>query len=293
MKTYYDIEGDGGSDVLGQVTAQKRAVAEALSGVDRLVAVGSGKGGVGKSTVTMALAQAFSAAGQRVAILDCDFNGPTQAHLSGLSGAPWVPGPDGLTLPRRRDGIGVLSLGSLLAAGGELRFDTVSTGEQHTWRGTREFALLGQMLASVAWGKLDVLLFDLPPGAERTVQYAEFLPEGVSFVLVTIPSDLSRGVVARSVSALEETGSEVLGYVQNMSGYWCRECGKVKPLFPASATPLDLPCLGEIPFDPELAALCDAGWPEGSDAKLPAVHAVAEIARRLFEDPSEDRETRP
>lgn len=283
MKTYYDIQGDGGSDVLGQVLAQKEAVAEALSGVEHLIAVGSGKGGVGKSTLTMSLAQAWNARGRRVAILDADFNGPTQAHMAGLGETPWVPGPDGLTLPRRPDGVGVLSLGSLLPRGGELRFDTVSEGEQQTWRGTREFAMLSQMLSSVAWGRLDVLLFDLPPGAERTVQYAEFLGDGVAFVLVTIPSDLSRGVVARSVTALRETGSEVLGYIENMSGYWCRECGKVRPLFPASETELDVPCLGEIPFDPELAALCDTGWPESASRDVPAVRAVDDVAQSITE----------
>lgn len=283
MKTYYDIQGDGGSDVLGQVTAQRQAISEALSGVEHLLAVGSGKGGVGKSTLTMSLAQALAAQDRRVAILDADFNGPTQAHMAGLDDTPWVPGPDGLALPRRPDGLGVLSLGSLLSRGQELRFDTVSQGEQQTWRSTREFAMLSQMLSSVAWGSLDVLLFDLPPGAERTVQYAEFLGEGVSFVLVTIPSDLSRGVVARSVTALEETGSDVLGYIENMSGYWCEDCGEVKPLFPKSDTELDVPCLGEIPFDPELAALCDRGWPETASRDVPAVQAVGDVARRIVE----------
>ncbi len=283
MKTYYDIQDDGGSDVLGQVMAQKEAGAEDLSGVEHLIAVGSGKGGVGKSTLTMSLAQAWNARGRRVAILDADFNGPTQAHMAGLGETPWVPGPDGLTLPRRADGIGVLSLGSLLPRGGELRFDTVSEGEQQTWRSTREFAMLGQMLSSVAWGNLDALLFDLPPGAERTVQYAEFLGDGVAFVLVTIPSDLSRSVVARSVTALRETGSEVLGYVENMAGYWCKECGEVKPLFPESQNELDVPCLGKVPFDPDLAALCDTGWPQSASRDVPAIRAVDDVARSLIE----------
>jgi ATP-binding protein involved in chromosome partitioning len=284
MKTYFDIEGDGGSNVIGQVVAHKEAIGRALSGIDHLVAVGSGKGGVGKSTVTMALAQALAARGKKVAILDADFNGPTQAHLAGLGETPWVPGPDGLTLPRRPDGVGVLSLGSLLAPGGELRFVTVSSGEQQTWRGTREFAMLGQMLASVEWGKLDVLLFDLPPGAERTVQYAEFLGDRVAFVLVTVPSELARGVVARSVTALEGVaGVTTLGYVENMAGYYCRDCGEIKPLFPRrAATPLALPCLGEIPFDPELAALCDRGWPADAIRDLPALTAVDAVAGLLL-----------
>jgi len=286
VKSYGDIAGDGGSDVLGQVLAQRRSIADALAGVDRVLAVGSGKGGVGKSTLTMALAQALARDGAAVAILDADFNGPTQAHMAGLTGAPWVPGDDGrLALPRRPDGLGVVSLGSLLGAAQELAFDTVSHGEQHTWRATREFALLGQLLASVEWGRLDALLFDLPPGAERTVQYAQFFEATLGagraeFLLVTIPSDLARGVVARSLTALTATGSPLLGYVENMAGYFCAGCGEVKPLFPPSATELDAPCLGRVPFDPELAALCDRGFPPAAAAP-PALAAVAAVAAAL------------
>ena len=298
MKTYHDIAGDGGSDVLGQVAARQRAVADALAGVRRILAVGSGKGGVGKSTVTLALARAFRRRGLRIAILDADLNGPSQARMAGLESAPWIPADGQLALPRRPDGIGVVSLGSLLAAGRPLAFDTVSRGEQQTWRATRELALLLQLLSSVRWGELDLLLVDLPPGAERTLQYAELLAplsrggpaddagellaplsgagpadeageaaataERLAFVMVTVPSDVSRGVVARALAALAETPAALLGYVENMAGYLCRDCGEVRPLFPQPTVALDAPCLGRIPFDPALAELCDRGWPEGS-----------------------------
>ena len=286
MKSYSDIVGDGGSNVLEQVVAQRRAIADGLVGVDRLVAVGSGKGGVGKSTLTMALAQALLSRNASVAILDADFNGPTQAHMAGLTGAPWVPDAAGrLAVPRRADGLGVVSVGSLLGAAEELTFSTVSSGDQHTWRATREFALLAQLLSAVEWGELDYLLFDLPPGAERTLQYAEFLaaalgPRRAAFLMVTIPSDLARGVVARSLTALAAAGAPAVGYVENMAGYLCRDCGAVKPLFPDSPVALDAPCLGRVPFDPELAALCDRGWPERGSA-LAAVEAVDGLARRL------------
>ncbi len=291
MKSYHDIAGDGGSDVLGQVQARHRAIASALAGVGHLLAVGSGKGGVGKSTVTMALARSFARQGRRVAILDADFNGPCQARLCGLEGAPWVPGERGLVAPRRPDGIAVVSFGSLLAEAAPLAFETVSKGEQQTWRGTREFALLGQLLSAVDWGELDLLLVDLPPGAERTVQYAEYLapldaPAGratgrLAFVMVTVPSDLARGVVARSLSALEEAGGHLLGYVENMAGYLCRGCGAVRPLFPEPTVALDAPCLARLPFDPELAELCDRGWPEASDSE--AAHHADDLARTLWQ----------
>ena len=289
MKSYADIAGDGGSDVVGQVVAQRETIASALARVRRRVAVASGKGGVGKSTLTFALARALAVRGRRVAILDADFNGPTQAQIAGLAGRPWVPGPRGLALPRRADGIGVVSLGGPLAAGAELRFDTVSQGEQHTWRATREFAMLGQLLGAVDWGEQDVLLFDLPPGAERTVQYAEFLGPETEVVVVTIPSDVAHGVVARSLTALAGAGARVLGTIENMAGYWCADCGATKPLFPESAADLGLPRLGRVPFDPRLAALCDRGWPPGEEpAGSGALAAIAAVAARL--DPSTDLE---
>lgn len=301
MKGYADIAGDGGSNVLGQLQALRGSIADALARVEHRVAVGSGKGGVGKSTVTMALAQALVRRGLRVAILDADFNGPCQARLSGLTGAPWVPGSGGLELPRRKDGLGVVSLGSLLEDARPLSFDSVARGESFTWRATREFSVLAQLLASVRWGRLDVLLFDLPPGAERTLQYAEFFSSSAQgsdlrFVMVNIPSEVSRGVVARSLTVLEENGSAVLGVVENMAGYYCRECDAVRPLFPETGSEPDrgtswsAPTLGRIPFDPELAALCDRGWPEGEaewdHASLAAVDAVADrLIETLEEDP--------
>lgn len=283
MKTYFDIQGDGGSDVVAQVESQQEAIRGALSGVRNLVAVGSGKGGVGKSTVTMGLAQALKARGASVAILDADFNGPCQAHLAGLEAHPWVPSPEGLSVPRREDGIGVVSMGSIVPASRPVAFDTVSQGDEHVWRSTREFAFLGQLLSSMAWGALDFVLFDLPPGAERTVQYADFLPGGVSFVLVTVPSDVSRGVVARSVSALAGTSARMLGYVENMAGYFCRDCGEIKALFPSSGAVLDVPLLGRVPFDPELASLCDRGWPEPLEGGEKAVEAIRTVVENLLQ----------
>ena len=286
MKSYFDIAGDGGSDIVAQVAAAHREIAAALAGVRHLLAVASGKGGVGKSTLTMGLAQALRRRGSAVAILDADFNGPTQARLGGLEATPWLPGGRGLSLPRRRDGMGIVSFGSVLADAAPLDFPATARGERHTWRATREFTVLGQLLAAVEWGELDVLLLDLPPGAERTVHYAEFLAGAAGaapgFVLVTIPSDLSRGVVARSITALRAAGGNLLGYVENMAGYYCRGCDAVRPLFPAAATPLDLPRLGAVPFDPELAALCDRGWPAGDGAAAgEALNAIDTIAGAL------------
>jgi ATP-binding protein involved in chromosome partitioning len=285
MKSYHDIAGDGGSDVIGQVVAKKSKIAESLAQVRRLVAIGSGKGGVGKSTLTMQLAEALRADGRRVAILDADLNGPTQARLGGVRGAPVVPGPTGLVPPRTASGIAVVSMGALVPESEAVDFDSVARGDSYVWRATREFSAFGDLLAGVAWGALDVLLVDLPPGAERTFQYAEYLGAAAAFVLVTVPSDVSRGVVSRALAAMRKAPNRILGYVENMAGYYCADCDAVRPLFAREATvDLALPRLGSVPFDPARAAACDRGERlVGERPSLAAIRAVAAELARLLE----------
>ncbi len=142
MKRYHDIVGDGGSAVLQQVAEQRTRITDGLAGVRHLVAVGSGKGGVGKSTLTLHLAGALRARGLRIAILDADFNGPSQARMAGVQGALFVPGSHKVALPRTRNGIAVFSMGSLIPESESLEFESAAQGESHTWRATKEFALL-------------------------------------------------------------------------------------------------------------------------------------------------------
>jgi ATP-binding protein involved in chromosome partitioning len=299
MKRYHDIVGDGGSKVLEQVAEQRTRITDGLAGVRHLVAVGSGKGGVGKSTLTLHLAGALRARGLRIAILDADFNGPSQARMAGVRQALFVPGGRKAALPRTSNGIAVFSMGSLVPESEALEFDSAAHGESHTWRATREFTLLGEILGAFEWGTLDLLMVDLPPGAERTVQYADFLGPRASFLLVTIPSEVARGVVARSIAALSKAPSRLLGYVENMSGYYCRDCGAIKPLFAspesfdaAQGGPpgLEIPCLGTIPFDPELARHCDRGIPLAERPETPVGRALEHVAGRLL-DSLESRTT--
>ena len=299
MKRYHDIAGDGGSGILEQVAGQRARITDGLAGVRHIVAIGSGKGGVGKSTLTLHLSGALRARGLRIAILDADFNGPSQARMAGVREAVFVPPPSGVggasgsprvPLPRTRNGIGVFSIGSLIPESEALDFESVARGESQTWRATREFALLAEILGAFEWGALDVLLVDLPPGAERTIQYAEFLPRP-SFVLVTIPSDVARGVVARSVAALSKGSHRILGYVENMSGYYCRDCDAIKPLFAAhDSAPMGIPCLGSVPFDPELAQFCDRGTPFTELAGTPVGRALDHVAQQLLESIEKESE---
>jgi ATP-binding protein involved in chromosome partitioning len=302
VKSYHDIAGDGGSRVVEQLADLRARIADGLAGLRHVVAVGSGKGGVGKSTLTLHLAGALRARGLRTAILDADFNGPSQARMAGVQRTVFVPGRTRAALPRTSSGIGVFSMGSLIPEGQALDFASTAAGESHTWRATREFALLAEVLASFDWGGLDLLMIDLPPGSERTVQHADFFAPlhaagggpAAAFLLVTIPSEVSRGVVARSVAALSNRPARLLGYVENMSGYYCRDCNGIKPLFTSPPrSPLEIPCLGTLPFDPELARRCDLGIALDDLAAAPVGRALDGIAGRLLDRLEQSMESRP
>ncbi len=283
IKSYGDLDGDGGSQIIEQVLSLKEKVQAKLSGVKRMIAIGSGKGGVGKSTLTFQLANQLRKCGKAVAILDADFNGPTIAQISGTKDAKFIPGENGLTLPVSKNGIGIMSIGSLVPESEAVDFSSVAQGDSYIWRATKEFSVLTDILANTNWGELDFLLVDLPPGAERCRQFAEFFGKRVSFILITIPSDVSRGVVSRSYEALKESGSDVIGFIENMDGYICNDCKSVKPLFPNNKKiQLDLQRLGGIPFDPKLALMCDRGIADETSEKSPAVQSLAKIAADLL-----------
>ena len=253
MKTYADLKGDGGSNVMGQVIAQRAQIKANLSQIRHRIAIASGKGGVGKSTLTLQLALGLKQAGFSVSCLDADLNGPSLAKLAGLENGMLIPGKKGLVVPKTKSGIGVVSLGSAVPETEAIDFDSVAAGESHVWRATKEFTTLAEFLGATDWGVLDFLLIDLPPGAERVFQFAQFLGQETAFILVTIPSEVSYGVVQRSLAALRKANANILGWIENMSGYYCEGCGEVRPLFPNNgAGRFDIPCLGKIPFDPGL-----------------------------------------
>ena len=294
MKGYHDIASDGGSEILAQVRAQQESVERSLAGVRHLLAVGSGKGGVGKSTLTMQLACALRERGHAVSILDADLNGPCQARLGSLAPGILLPGAGGAAVPATGSGIGVVSLGALFPEPRAVEFASVAPDAAHTWRATREFTVLRELLAGMDWGRLDFLLIDLPPGAERMAQYAELLGPAALFVLVTVPSDLARGVVARSLDALAKTPNRILGYVENMQGYTCPDCGSRRALFPGrSRVALELPRLGSVPFDPELAALCDRGGTAGDGVAESARRSLRRIAEEICRRVDGDTERAP
>jgi ATP-binding protein involved in chromosome partitioning len=277
MKKYKDIAGDGGSDILGQVEAQQGRLRERLASVRAVVAIVSGKGGVGKSTLTANLASCLAQTGSRVGVLDADLNGPAMAKMLGVRGQRLVVAPAGVEPPRTPLGVKVMSMDLLLPSdSAPLAWDAETQAEAHTWRGSMEASALREFLADTHWGELDVLLFDLPPGTDRLLTVASLVERLAGTVVVTIPSDVSHLVVRRSITVAGQLKAPVLGLVENMAG-----------LFPGAdaarlAREAGIPFLGRVPFDPALAAAGDRGEPFVAVApESAAARALTALAARL------------
>jgi ATP-binding protein involved in chromosome partitioning len=279
MKRYRDIAGDGGSDIVGQVEAQHARLAARLGDVRAILAIVSGKGGVGKSSMTANLAGAFALAGARVGVLDADLNGPSMAAMLGVRGRTLRVTGDGVEPPAGALGIRVMSMDLLLAGDATpLTWDAPSQAEAHTWRGTMEANALREFLADTAWGALDVLLIDLPPGTDRLATVVGLVPALGGTVVVTIPSDVSRLVVRRSITVARAAPAPVLGLIENMAGAF------PGPGAEALALESGVPFLGRVPFDPGLAEAADRGEPYVAAAPTtPAGRALTAIAARLRE----------
>ncbi len=279
LRTYSEVTGEDRSGLLAQVTAQRERVTERLASVRHVVAVMSGKGGVGKSFVTAALAAEMARGGRRVGVLDADLHGPTAARMLGVGAGPLAVLEDGVVPPTGIAGVRVMSTDLLLAEDTPLRWREPEH-EGFVWRGTLEAGMLREFLSDVAWGELDLLLVDLPPGTERLAALLEFIPALAGVVVVTIPADASRRAVRRSLEVARAAGVSILGIVENMAGYACPSCGTVAPLFAGDAgrelaDASGAPCLAAIPFDPAAQVAADGGGGAGGGAAAAAVRGLA------------------
>ena len=252
-RTYFEVEGDDRSALGEQVGRQRARVLDRLREVKRVVAVISGKGGVGKSYVTAALARSLVRRDARIGVLDADLQSPTVARLLNAAG-PLRVTDDAVTPASGIDGVHVVSTDLLLDDGRPLTWRT-SAGESHVWRGAAESSVLREFLADVAWGPLDVLFIDMPPDAGRLTDLAMLVPSKLVAIAVTIPSEESARSVHRALAAARDTGVPVIGIVENMSGYACGTCDSIGPLFSGDAgarlsAAFDVPLLARIPFSP-------------------------------------------
>ncbi len=251
FRTYNQIEGEDRSQLLAQVVKQRERVGRRLESVDRVVAVLSGKGGVGKSYVAAALAREVAQRGNGVGVLDADLRSPTVAGLLGATG-PLRVTDDGVEPAITERGVRVVSTGLLLDEDQPLRWKEPAEA-RFVWRGTLESGALREFLSDVVWGSLGLLLVDLPPGADGGVDLMELVPNLAGALVVTIPSEESRRSVARTMRSASEAGVRLLGIVENMSGHRCDDCGVETPLFDGSAgsdlsADFGVPLLARIPF---------------------------------------------
>ena len=278
-KRYQDIVGDGGSNIVGQVQAQQTRLRERLGGVKAIVAVVSGKGGVGKSSLSASLANAFVLDGWRVGVLDADLNGPSMAKMLGVRGRTLTVGAEGVTPPASALGVKVMSMDLMLPSDATpLTWEAPTQAEAHTWRGSMEANALREFLADTAWGELDALLLDLPPGTDRLATVTSLVPALAGTVIVTIPSDVSHLVVRKSITVAVQANAPVLGLVENMAGMFPGRPGV------ELAREAGIAFLGSVPFDRELALAADRG--EAFVAAMPtreSARALVSIARGIRE----------
>jgi ATP-binding protein involved in chromosome partitioning len=228
--------------------------ANALPEVKHVIAVGSGKGGVGKSTVAVNLALALAAAGQRVGLLDADVYGPSVPLMLGISGHPLV-GDDEKIIPAEKYGLKVMSMGLLL-----------KPDQAVVWRGPMVHGVVQQFLSDVQWGELDFLVVDLPPGTgDAPLSLTQALPLTAA-VAVTTPQDVAASIANKAMSMFDRMGIRVLGLIENMSYFTCPDSGKQHHIFGEGggrrlAAAAGVPFLGEVPIDPRMCEGGDTGSP--------------------------------
>ncbi|MFT4603945.1 MAG: ATP-binding protein involved in chromosome partitioning [Rhodothermales bacterium] len=285
MKTYHDITHDGGSNIVGQVSDRDRKLVENLAGVRHLVAVMSGKGGVGKSAMTVNMATEMAMRGLRTGIVDADINGASVVRMTGVPKTLPASDGQGVLAPISEVGVRVMSIDLFLPEGMPVKWAAPSQEHAYTWRGLAEVNAVREMMADTVWGDLDVLFVDLPPGTDKLPNLHDIIDRVSAAVVVSIPSPASHYVVRKSVKlARDALGDRPIGLVENMASFECTECGHVHDLYASDG--LDMPgvsSLGEVPFDPDFGALLDAGRAHRAlSDRGPAARGVSTVVDHLL-----------
>lgn len=248
---------------------------EKVPGVDRIIAIASGKGGVGKSTVAANLACALAAEGRRVGLLDADVYGPSQPRMLGVSGRP--SSPDGKTiLPMRNFGVTMMSIGLM-----------TNDDQAVVWRGPMLMGALQQMLTQVQWGALDVLIVDLPPGTGDVQMTLAQKAQLDGAIIVSTPQDVALLDARKGIDMFNQLGTSIIGMIENMSTHICSKCGHEEHTFghggvATEAAKLGVPLLAEIPLHLDIRLAADGGAPiVVSKPDSAQAAAFREVAQKL------------
>ena len=256
-----------------------------IPGVKDMLAISSGKGGVGKSTLSSNLAVALAAQGVRVGLIDADVYGPNIPGMFGLEGRPAVDPASNRIQPLEAYGVGVISMGML-----------IDPGVPVIWRGPMLAKMMHQFLFQVDWVDIDIMVLDLPPGTgDVQITLTQTAPL-TGAVIVTTSSELALEDVRRGVEMFRQTEVPLLGLIENMSQFVCDECGHATPLFGAGggqriAASFALDMLAKIPLDPEIRRCADEGTPYAAvHAREPTGELFGQVARSLAERLTEQRD---
>ena len=253
-------------------------VLRGIANVRHIIAVASGKGGVGKSTTAVNLALGLAANGLRVGLLDADIYGPSMPRLMGLTGREPQQVDEHTLAPMENYGIKVMSMGFL-----------VDEDTPMIWRGPMVQSALTQMMRDVNWGDLDIMVVDMPPGTgDAQLTMAQSVPlKGA--VIVSTPQDLALIDARKGLNMFKRVNVPLLGIVENMSYFLCPHCGGRSDIFShgggkAEATKLSVPFLGEIPLDMKIRETSDSGHPVVvSDPEGPHAKAYREVAAAVWQ----------
>jgi ATP-binding protein involved in chromosome partitioning len=259
--------------------ARSQSSGEVLTGVKNVVAVASGKGGVGKSTVATNLALALAASGAEVGLLDCDIYGPSVPLMLATSGPPNVT-PDRKIIPKEGYGLKLMSIGFLAGEDAPV-----------IWRGPMVHGVIRQFIADVLWGELDYLVLDLPPGTgDAALTLTQTAPISGA-VIVTTPQEVALIDARKGLQMFQRVNVPVLGIVENMSEFICPDCGHRHPIFGSgggqrAADELGVPLLAKIPLQPDVVEAGDSGKPTvlsapESPAGVAFRELAGEVARKL------------
>lgn len=253
------------------------AGAEKIPGVEHVIAIASGKGGVGKSTVSSNLACALAALGKKVGLLDADVYGPSQPRMLGVSGRP--SSPDGkIILPLRNHGVTMMSMGLMM-----------NEGQAIVWRGPMLMGALQQMIKQVQWGALDLLIVDLPPGTGDVQLTLAQKTELDGAIVVSTPQDVALLDARKGIDMFKQLKTPLLGMIENMSTHICTNCGHEEHVFghggvAKEAEKLGIPLLAEIPLDLDIRLASDGGVPiVVSQPQSPQSLVFLSVAQQLID----------